>query len=94
MEKSVPELKAEFVCMCVREKKNISFEIHAIILRYIRNINLPFKKDFKFTEFLTKTSLFLCFRYRPKNSEGNKLRRRRKYIRKSNLTCIKKGSES
>ena len=55
MEKSIPELKAEFVCMCVR-KKNNSFKIHVIILRYIRNVNLPFKKDFKFAELLTKTS--------------------------------------
>ena len=38
MEKSFPELKAEFVCVCVREKKNISFKIHAIILRYIRKV--------------------------------------------------------
>ena len=83
MEESIPELKAEFVCMCVREKK-ISFEIHVIILRYISNVNLPFKKDFKFTEILTKTSFFLYFRYRPKNGEGNKLRSRRKYMRESN----------
>ena len=56
MEKSIPELKAGFVCMRVREKKNNSFKIHVIILRYIRNVNLPFKKDFKFAELLTKTS--------------------------------------
>ena len=57
MEKSIPELKAEFVCiMCGGEKKNNSFEIHEIILRYIKNVNLPFKKDFKFAELLTKTS--------------------------------------
>ena len=36
MEKSIRELKAEFVCMCVREKKNNSFAIHVIILRYIK----------------------------------------------------------
>ena len=35
-EKSIPKLKAEFVCMCVREKKNNSFAIHVIILRYIK----------------------------------------------------------
>ena len=84
MEKSIPELKAEFLCMCVREKKNKSFEIHLIILRCIRNVNLPFKKDFKFAELLTKTSFFLYFRDRPENGEGNKQRRRRKYVRKSN----------
>ena len=78
MEKSFPELKAEFVCMCVREK-NDSFGIHVIILRYIRNVNLPFKKDFKFAELLTKTSFFLYFRHRPENGERSKQRRRRKY---------------
>ena len=55
MEKSIPELKAEFMCICVREKNN-SFEIHVIILRYIRNLNLSFKKDFKFAELFTKIS--------------------------------------
>ena len=52
----------------LREKKN-SFEIHVTILRYVRNLNLPFKKDFKFPEILTKTSFFLYVRDRPKNSE-------------------------
>ena len=73
MEKSIPELKAEFICIFVRKKN--SFEIHVIILRYIRNLNLPFKKDFKFEELLTKTPFFLYFRDRPKNDECNKLRR-------------------
>ena len=85
MEKSIPELKAEFVCiMCGGEKKNNSFEIHVIILRYIKNVNLPFKKDFKFAELLTKTSFFLYFRDHPENGEGSKQRRRRNYMRKSN----------
>ena len=43
--------------VCVREKNN-SFEIHVIILRHIRNVNFPFKKDFKFAELFTKTSFF------------------------------------
>ena len=34
MEKGIPELKAEFVCIREREKNN-SFEIHVIILRHI-----------------------------------------------------------
>ena len=38
------------------EKKINSFEIHVIILRYIKNVDLPFKKDFKFAELLTKHS--------------------------------------
>ena len=84
MEKSIPDLKAGFVCMCVRENKNNSFEIHLIILRYIRNVNLPLKKDFKFAELLTKAPFFLYFKDCPKNGKGNKLRRRRKYMRKSN----------
>ena len=43
------------VCVCEREReKNKSFEIHVIILRYIRNVNL--KKDFKYAERLTKIS--------------------------------------
>ena len=68
MEKSIPGLKAEFVCMCVRKKIN-SFEIHVIIFRYIKNVNRPFKKDFKFVELITKSSFFLYFRDRPKNGE-------------------------
>ena len=71
MEKSIPELKAEFVCMCVR-KKNNSFKIHVIILRYIRNVNLPFKKDFKFAELLNKTCFFLYFRLLKLAKEVNK----------------------
>ena len=71
------------VYVCEREKNN-SFKIHVIILRYIRNVNLPFKKDFKFAELLTKTSFFLYFRDRPENGERNKQKRRRKYMRKSN----------
>ena len=83
MIKSIPEQKAEFVCLCVREKK-MSFKIHLIILMYIRNVNLPLKNDFKFTELLTKTSFFVYFRDRPENGEGNKQRRPRKYMHKSN----------
>ena len=60
MEKSITERKTEFVCiMCGGEKKNNSFEIHVIILWYIKNVNLPFIKDFKLAELLTKTSFFL-----------------------------------
>ena len=59
MKKSIPELKAEFVCiMCGEEKKSNSCEIHVIILKYIKNVNLPFKKDFKFAGLLSKTSFF------------------------------------
>ena len=68
MEKSIPELKATYF-LCVWEKKNNSFEIHVIILRYKGNINLPFKNDIKFVELLTKILFFLYFRDRPKNGE-------------------------
>ena len=66
----------------MRKKK--SFEIHVIILRNIRNVNLPFKKNFEFAELLTKIPFFLYFRDRPKNDEGMKLWRRQKYMCKSN----------
>ena len=52
--------KRNLCVLCVGErKKNNSFAIHLIILRYFKNVNLPFKKDFKFSEILTKTSFFL-----------------------------------
>ena len=41
-------------------------------LRYIKNVNLQFKKDFKSAELLTKTSFFLYSRDRPQNGERNK----------------------
>ena len=66
------------------EKKNNSFEIHVIILKYIKNVNLPFKKDFKFAELLAKTTFCLYFRDCPENGEGNKQRRRLNYMHKSN----------
>ena len=68
MEKRIREPKAKFVCMCVWEKKK-----QQQFLRYIKNVNLPFKKDFEFAELLTKTSFFLYFSDRPKNDEVNKL---------------------
>ena len=70
--------------MYLRVREKNSFEIHIIILRYIRNVDILFKKDFKFAELFTKTSFFFYFRDRPKNDEENKLRRRQKYMRKSN----------
>ena len=78
MEKSIHELKVEFVYLCAGEKKYNSFETAVIILRYIRNVNIFFQKDSKIAELLTKTSFFLYFRDCPKNGEGNKQRRRRK----------------
>ena len=63
------------ICVYVCEREKFFFEIHVTILRDIRNVNLPFKKDFKFAELLTKTSFFLYFRDPPNNGEGNQLRR-------------------
>ena len=60
------------MCICVWEKKITVFKIHVIILIYRRNVNLPFKKDFKFAELLTKKPFFVYFRDRPENDEGNK----------------------
>ena len=71
MEKSIPESKAKLECLCVRERKN---------LRYIKNINLPIKKDFKFAEIHTKTFFSFTLETVLKYGEGSKLRKRRKYI--------------
>ena len=50
MEKSIAELKAEFVCVCVCvcvcEKKNNSFEIHVIIFKVYKKCKSPIKKGF------------------------------------------------
>ena len=42
MEKSIHEQKTEFVYLCVKKKKNNSFEISVIILRYVGNVNLSY----------------------------------------------------
>ena len=77
--KKYPWAKSEIcVYVCEREKKQR-------FLRYIKNANLPFKKDFKFAELLTKTSFpFTLETVLKKAKQENKLRKRRKYIRKSN----------
>ena len=71
MEKKYPRAESG-ICMYVCERKNNSFIIHVIILIYRRNVNLPFKKDFKFAELLTKKPIFVYFRDRPESGEGNK----------------------
>ena len=83
--KKVSMSKVEFVSLCVREKKNNSFEISVIILRYMRILYLFYsKRILKLQNFLQKASFFLYLRGLPKNGEGNKQRGRRKYTRKSN----------
>ena len=69
MEESIHEQqKAEFVYWCVRE----NVDINVIILRYIRNVNLPIPKGFRNCRTFTKTP-FLNFRDRPKMAkETNK----------------------
>ena len=64
VEKSIHEQRAEFVYLCVREKKNNSFEVSVIILRYNVNFSYP-KKILKLKNFLQKTSFFLYLRGRP-----------------------------
>ena len=60
MEKIIHEQKAEFVYLCVREKKKNRFGNSVIILRYIRNVNLSYsKRTIKLQIFLQKTSLIL-----------------------------------
>ena len=59
-------------------------------LRYLRNVNLLVKKNFKSAELLNKASFFLYFRDRPKNGEDNKQRIRQKYTRQSNQTHQKR----
>ena len=54
VEKSIHKLKGEFAYLGVREKRNNSFEITVIILRYIGNVNLLFKKVLKLQNFLLK----------------------------------------
>ena len=58
MEKSIHEQqKAEFVYLCVRDKK--SFEITVITLRYIRNFNLSYsKRILKFQNFYQNILFF------------------------------------
>ena len=72
MEKSIRDLKVEFVHLCVweREKKN-SFEITVIIFRAYKKCKFPIKKEF-LKGLLTNTSFFLDFRDRPENGEGKK----------------------
>ena len=79
MKKSIPESKAKLVCL-FWEKKKQEF------LRYIKNVNLPLKNNFKFAVLLTKTSFSFTLETVLKNGEGNKLRKRRKYMRKSKLS--------
>ena len=80
MEKSIHELKVEFVHLCVceeeREKNNI-FEITVIIFRAYKKCKSPIQKEF-LKGLLTNTSFFLYFRDRSKMAKEKK--RRRKYI--------------
>ena len=84
--KKVSMSRKRNLCTVVLErKKNNSFEISIIILRYIRNVNLSYSTlILKLPNFLQKTSFFLYLTGRPKNGDGNKQRRCRKYMRKSN----------
>ena len=71
MEKSIHALKVEIEHLCVREKKNNSFEITVIIFGAYNKCKSPIQKEF-LKVLLTNISFFLHFRDRPKNSEGKK----------------------
>ena len=58
MEKSIHELKVEFVYFCVREKKINNFEITVIIFKAYKKCKSPIQKGF-LKGLLTKTSFFL-----------------------------------
>ena len=64
MEKSIHELKVEFVHLCVCERKTVIF-------RAYKKCKSPLQKEF-LKGLLTNTSFFLYFKHRPKNSEGKK----------------------
>ena len=57
--------------MCVREKKNINFDITVIIFRVYKKCKSPIQKEF-LKGLLTNSSFFLYFRDRRKNGEGKK----------------------
>ena len=46
MEKSIPELKAEIVCICVRQNKNNSFEVHIVIFKLYKKCKHLNEKGF------------------------------------------------
>ena len=71
------------LCTCVLERKKNNFEITVVILRCKKCWSLLFTKDFKISELLPKHPFFY-FRDLSKNGEGNKQRRRRKYMHKTN----------
>ena len=52
--------------------KLIALKLLPPFLRYIGNVNLLFKNDFKSAELLTKTSIFFYFRGWPKIGEWSK----------------------
>ena len=76
MRKSIQSGICVFVCV---RKKNHSFKVTAIILKVYKKCKSPLQK-----ELLYKASSFLYFKDRPNNGEGNKQRRRRKYMCQSN----------
>ena len=92
MEKSIHELKVEFVhlCVCVWERKNNSFEITVIIFRAYKKYKSSIQKEF-LKGLLTNASFFIYFRDRPKNDEGNKREVKSIYVHDSILysTCSK-----
>ena len=75
-ERNIPKLKAELVCICVREMK--------IRNKKCKKCKSPIQKCFWICRTSHQKFFFLYFRDRLRNREGNKLKKRRKYMRKSN----------
>ena len=68
-----------YICVSKRKREKNSFGITGI---FFKASNPLFKKDFKSTELLTKTSFFLSLRDRPKMTKEAK--EPRKYKRNTN----------
>ena len=86
-EEEIIDLKWVYLCFLIVFLREVIIHIS---IKYLRNLNLLFKKNSKRAELLTKASFFLYFRDRPKNGKGNKQMSSRKYTRQSNKTHQKR----
>ena len=89
-EEEIIDLKRVYLCFLIVFLREV---IVHISIRYLRNLNLLFKKNSKRAELLTKASFFLYFKNRPKMAkETNK--GAIESIRVKVTKHIKKGGES
>ena len=86
-EEEIIDSKRVYLCFLIVFLREVTIHIS---IRYLRSLNLLFKKNSKRAELLTKASFFLYFRDQHKNGEGNKQRSRRKYTCQSNKTHQKR----